>query len=252
MRRLLLTLPTPAENLALDEAMLDWAEGEDPAGEYLRVWESPQPIVVVGRSSRVHQEVDLDACARRGVPILRRASGGAAVVAGPGCLLYAVVLSIQLRPDLRDIRRAHSFALGRLADALRRRLPHIAPAGTSDLVLLDAANTAAARKFSGNSLRAKRTHLLYHGTLLYDFDLPLVAECLRMPPRMPTYRGARSHADFLTNLPVLRHEIAQAVLEAWPTDGDVVSWPQARVVRLVSERFACDAWNLSFGGESIA
>ena len=26
-------------------------------------------------------------------------------------------------------------------------------------------------KFSGNSLRVRRTHLLYHGTLLYDFSL---------------------------------------------------------------------------------
>ena len=46
----------------------------------------------------------------------------------------------------------------------------------SDLVLGDL-------KFSGNSARCRRRWLLYHGTLLYDFPLALVARCLKMPPR---------------------------------------------------------------------
>ena len=49
------------------------------------------------------------------IPILRRSSGGAAIVAGPGCLMYAVVLSYEARPELRDISRAHAFVLDRLA-----------------------------------------------------------------------------------------------------------------------------------------
>ena len=107
MHRVELTLPTPAENVALDEALLDWAEEDGPEWEFLRIWESTEPMVVVGRSSRVEHEVDLDACSKRGIPVLRRSSGGAAIVAGPGCLMFAVVLSYQLRPDLRDIRCAH-------------------------------------------------------------------------------------------------------------------------------------------------
>ncbi len=106
MRSIDLTLTTPAENLALDEALLDWAEDENPEWEFVRVWESPQPIVVVGRSSRVNEEVHAQRCAELAIPILRRSSGGAAVVAGPGCLMYAVVLSYQSRPALRDITRA--------------------------------------------------------------------------------------------------------------------------------------------------
>ncbi len=35
-----------------------------------------------------------------GIPVLRRASGGAAIVIGPGCLMYALVLSYELRPSL--------------------------------------------------------------------------------------------------------------------------------------------------------
>jgi lipoate-protein ligase A len=260
MQRLDLTLPTPAENLALDEALLDWAEEENEEWEFLRVWESQEPIVVVGRSTRVGQEVNRTACDQRGIPILRRSSGGAAIVAGPGCLMYAVVLSYKLRPELKDIRRAHAFVLGRLADALRGYGLPVSHAGTSDLVIGQGAGSReqgagtlapcsqlpAPRKFSGNSLRAKRTHLVYHGTLLYDFDVALVELCLRMPPRVPDYRGGRSHREFLVNLPLARQTIIDAVDAAWPTQIAVTQWPRERVSRLVAERFACDRWNLEF------
>jgi lipoate-protein ligase A len=249
MRRLDLTLPTPAENLALDEALLDWAEDENPDWEFLRIWESQQPMVVVGRSSRVHHEVDEVACRERGIPILRRASGGATIVAGPGCLMYAVVLSYTLRPELKDIRRAHNFVLGRVADSLRPTaadVGEVAQAGTSDLVLIARGAESRWQKFSGNSLRAKRNHFLYHGTLLYDFDLPVIEKCLRTPPRQPDYRDKRTHGEFITNLPVSREALATALDAAWPTAGNLETWPESRVAALTAERFSRDSWNREF------
>ena len=84
MRLLDLTLDTVAGNLALDEALLQNAESRPEGGdEVLRLWESPQHAVVVGRSSRVAEEVDILACRAGGVPVFRRCSGGAAVAIGP-------------------------------------------------------------------------------------------------------------------------------------------------------------------------
>lgn len=247
MLRLMLTLESPAENLAVDEALLDEAEAAGPAAEYLRIWESPQPIVVVGRSSRVDAEVDVAACAERGVPILRRTSGGAAIVAGPGCLMYAVVLSYDLRPEARGIQQTHRYVLDRLAAVLRAYVPSAVHAGTSDLALVGAGGSDLARKFSGNSLRVKRTHFLYHGTLLYDFDLARIAACLRTAPRQPEYRRSRTHADFVANLPLDRAALEDAVNAAWPTAGELSDWPRARVAELVQERYRRDEWNLTYG-----
>ncbi len=114
-----LTLPTPEENLAIDEALLD--EAEEAAGPYecLRLWEAARPLVVVGRNSRLADEVNVDACRAAGVPILRRTSGGCAIVAGPGSLMYAVVLSYERRPALKMLDTAHRFVLETIADALR-------------------------------------------------------------------------------------------------------------------------------------
>ena len=106
-----LTLDLPEANLALDEALLESVEAAPEGPEWLRIWEMPSPVVVVGRSTKVHQEVNLPACQRRGIPVLRRCSGGTSVVVGPGCLLYSVVLSYQQRPELRHLDVAHRFVM---------------------------------------------------------------------------------------------------------------------------------------------
>jgi lipoate-protein ligase A len=88
--------------------------------------------------------------------------------------------------------------------------------------------------------------LLYHGTLLYDFDLALVETCLRLPPRQPDYRQRRAHVDFVTNLPITRGSLIEAIGRAWPTQGEIDDWPADRVAELAAERFSRDEWNYSF------
>ena len=236
MNLLDLTLKTPAENLALDEAILESAEDSDQPRETLRLWESPQPFVVVGRSSRVAIEVNEDVCRQRQIPVLRRCSGGASVVAGPGCLMYAVVLSYQLRPELRMISEAHCFVMKTIMAALGDLAPEARFMGTSDLAV-------RGKKFSGNSLRAKRSHLLYHGTLLYAFPLELISTCLRTPPRQPDYRNNRPHADFVANLDIPPEALREAItnqLHARPSKG---IWPKEKTGELVRQRYSQDTWN---------
>jgi lipoate-protein ligase A len=240
MRLLDLTLPTPEENLALDEALLDEAESAGRATETLRLWEPAAPMVVVGRSSHVADEVHVDVCRKRGIPIFRRTSGGAAILTGPGCLMYAVVLSCRLRPALRAVDHAHQFVLDRIASAIRPHVPEVCLRGISDLAIADS-------KFSGNSIRAKRDHLLYHGTLLYNFPVDLISDCLRMPSRQPDYRRGRPHAAFVTNLPVGAAVIRSALTETWNVGDLLPEWPRELVGRLVATRYSRDGWNLGSG-----
>ncbi len=235
MRLLALTLPSPEENLALDEALLDEAEATGDTEGVLRLWEPERPLVVLGRSSKIELEVHLAECIQREIPVLRRASGGATVLTGPGCLMYAVVLSYERFPDTRLIDLAHQFVLGRVAAALKKILPSATRQGTSDLTVGDL-------KFSGNSLRCKRTHLLYHGTLLYDFPLELISACLKSPPRQPDYRQRRTHDQFVTNLPVSRKALEAALIEQWQAHEPLETWPQARVQQLLAERYERVEW----------
>jgi lipoate---protein ligase len=236
MRYLDLTLPSLAENLALDEALLDEAERAPLPLETLRLWEARQPGVIIGRSSRLADEVRQDACHELEAPILRRISGGAAVVVGPGCLMYALVLDLSLRPKLRAIDHAHLQVLGVIAAALRPLVPDVAHQGICDLAIGE-------KKVSGNSVRCKRRHLLYHGTLLYDFPLEIIGRLLAMPHRQPNYRQSRPHDAFVANLPLDAAALRTALKSAWAADEPVADWPHDATRRLVDEKYSRPEWN---------
>lgn len=238
-----LTLPSPEENIALDEALLDAAEADDGSFDadrgVLRLWESPRPMVVIGRSSRREDEVDRAACVADDVPVLRRSSGGAAIVAGPGCLMYAVVLSYREHPHLRALEAAHAHVLRHVQMAVSKLVTGTRINGTSDLEW-------HGRKFSGNSLRCKRDHMLYHGTLLYDFPLPRIARYLKAPPRQPDYRRGRDHNEFVVNLPVTAGDLRRELILAWKATEPLTDWPAARTDELVTTRYSQEAWHGDF------
>ena len=169
-----------------------------------RTWQVTRPAVIVGRSSSVAHLVDEAACRADGVPIVRRCSGGGAVVLGPGCLNYAVALTFDSCPELFDVAASFSVILGHLATTLG--IAGLTIEGGTDLVM-------DGRKISGNAQRRGRHAVMHHGTLLYNFDFALATRYLYEPARRPAYRGTRSHAAFLTNVPLTGAE-AQAQLGA--------------------------------------
>lgn len=235
MHCLQLTLPTPAENVALDDALVEAAEAGEFDRGVLRLWESPEYFVVLGRSSKPEVEVNLDACRREGVPILRRPSGGGTVLAGPGCLMYAVVLGYEALPHLRAVDAAHRFVLYRHAAAFTHQVPGVVHAGISDLVITHPGSPTL--KISGNALRAKRNHFLYHGTLLYNFALERIGQLLADPTRAPAYREDRPHDEFVTNLPLSRHQVERTIIEAWNAHEELLDWPRVRVAELVATKY---------------
>jgi lipoate-protein ligase A len=237
----------PAESLALDEALLEWSESQpNGASEALRLWELHQPAVILGRSSRAADEVDQAYCAAQRIPILRRTSGGAAVMLGSGCLVYSVVVDLVRRPELRDIRVAHCVTLRQLVAAIARVGVKTQPAGTSDLVLAGAAEVPAAlRKCSGNSLRFSRTRLLYHGTVLCQFDVGAIGGALPFPPRSPEYRNGRSHHDFLANIGVPTAALRDALAAEWNASAPLADWPRDRARELAAEKYRTSRWTLS-------
>ncbi len=236
MHLLDLTLATLSENLALDEALLLAAEAGE-GGEVLRFWEWPQRAVVLGSGGIRSDDVNEERCVRDAVPLARRSSGGGTVLLGRGCMLYSLILSYERSPLLYDIRHSYHFILGRILNALAGVVAHGEQAGISDLV-------CSGRKFSGNAQQRKRTHLLHHGTLLYEFDIDQVGDYLRLPPRRPEYRQTRSHEAFLMNLPTTQEDLTRRLTHEWQATSPLVHWPGEVVRRLVDEKYSRSDWVL--------
>ena len=237
MQFLDLTLPTMAENLALDEALLEMTDALPGGGETLRVWQATCPSVVLGRSSRYGDEVKLEEATRRAIPIFRRVSGGATVVVGPGCMFYALILSLERQPQLRMLDQAHRFVMGRMQTALGALLPNVVFEGTCDLVVDN-------KKISGNSVRVARNSMLYHGTLLLNMDLSLVDHLLNHPPREPDYRQGRRHSDFIDNCHLPYASVVEALRLTWQATVSTHSIPVSVVDQLVRAKYSQPSWNL--------
>ncbi len=223
-----LTLPTLAENLALDEALLLDAEAGGPA--LLRFWEWTRLAVVLGAGGKVAEDVLENACREDGVPVHRRSSGGGTVLLGPGCLLYSLILPYEHHPDLQYLTPSYRHILKEVTTALKDLLPGITQDGISDLA-------TDGRKFSGNAQQRKRTHFLHHGTLLYGFDLAKISQYLKTPPRQPEYRQGRPHQAFLMNLPTDATELKKRLSHHWQAFEEMMVWPQEKVQELVAEKY---------------
>ncbi len=243
MMRILDRFVDPADHLALDEASLmrpdpDRDNGSSEMPDLLRIWEFKTPVVVAGRSTRIEEEIDTSLCRERRIPVLRRCSGGASIVAGPGCLMYSVVLSHRGREHLKKIDVAHEHVMSRVLQAAQRQIADLELQGVCDL-------TWRNRKCSGNSLRVTRSHVLYHGTLLYDFDLELLSGCLREAPRQPDYRQGRNHSDFVTNLPIQPQSFSEDLAAIFHVDGQIDAESFAdEIRRLREQRYDSQAWHL--------
>ncbi len=252
MRLLDLTLPMPADNLACDEALMELAETEG-CGEILRFWEPREYFVVIGYANHLVTEVNVSTCEQRGIPILRRCSGGGAVLQGPGCLNYSLILK-GVGP-LANITSANQFIMEKNRTAIeavfnskpeKRTFP-IEIRGHTDLTICPAlAATRHPLKFSGNAQRRRKRFLLFHGTFLIDFDLRLMAELLRQPSRQPDYRRNRAHEDFLVNLRVPADAVKSALSKEWGAVETLNLSPQETIASLVRDKYATTEWNFKF------
>jgi lipoate-protein ligase A len=195
----------PEEHLAREWALFQSVEA-GASGTLFRCWQAARPVVVVGRNGDVVADVIQERCRADDVRVLRRFSGGGAVVLGPGCLNYAVVLSLGSCPALISVAAGFRLVLERIVAALD--ISGLAIAGGTDLAL-------DGRKVSGNAQRRGCRALIHHGTLLYGFDPLLAARYLKEPARQPAYRAARRHAEFIGSLPHSALTIRARLEKAW-------------------------------------
>ncbi len=238
MKYIDITLPTPSDKLALHEALLDLCEA-GLEGEILRFWEARSHFIVIGYANQAAREANLPACQTHGIPVFRRCSGGGTVLQGPGCLSYSLILKIQETGPTRGISSSNSFILQRHLAALAPLLKSpIRTEGHTDLALGNL-------KFSGNAQRRKRHFLIFHGTFLLQFDLPLIEKFLRMPSQQPDYRQARPHSEFLTNLNLPPDILKSALRQTWEAHDSLPDLPLANLSDL-ARKYSTDEWNFKF------
>lgn len=176
-------------NFYIDDLVMDrMVQGSEYACE---IYEGHRVEVVLGRSSKIEEDVMVETCADDGIPLSRRRGGGGTVILSPGIL----ILSIAGRSTLQYHLREHMNAVNRIIVDTLEQLGVDSPVirGISDITL-------GMKKILGSSLYRRKDLVLYQGSLLVNPDLSLMKRYLKQPRKQPAYRKDRSHEDFVTSL----------------------------------------------------
>ena len=151
----------PAFNLAFEEYVLR-NRGE---GDYLLLWQNG-PSVIIGQNQNPYEEVNCSLAAEKGIPIVRRSTGGGAVYHDLGNLNYSFVT------DAGDVGRMTFEHFGRrLVAALATMGVAAVLSGRND-ILVDGC------KVSGTAQRLHGGRILHHGTLLFETDGAIMSALL--------------------------------------------------------------------------
>jgi len=181
-----------AFNMAMDEKLL--AEAVKGCAEpVLRFYTWNPPAVSLGRFQEVARSVNLAACRKHGIDIVRRITGGRAVLHWHE-LTYSVISPIDNDLFPNDVLGTYKvLASGLLAGFVRLGVPAemVSPSGDSaHLVKCDRSEPACfsspswyeilvhGRKIVGSAQRRLAGAFLQHGSILIDYDPLLEAEVI--------------------------------------------------------------------------
>lgn len=262
--RLLITPPLPgAANMALDRALAElYPTQQQPT---LRFYRWSPACLSLGLGQRLTRDVDRAECARRGIEIVRRPTGGRAIlhdqevtyalVADPATTLPAGgTLSGPIVQSYRTISAALCAGLARLGlqpEFAPRSGASTAPSAACFDLPGDYEITIAGRKLVGSAQARRQGVLLQHGTILLHADPAALAAVLRLPPDLqPAELAQRLVAldEVLGYLPRFE-EVVAALVAGFETTwqirlepGEPTAAEQRRAAELAEELFANPAW----------
>jgi lipoate-protein ligase A len=257
-----------AYNMALDEAMLLLHEaGVTPPT--LRVYSWNTPTLSLGYTQKTCQEVNLAACQQYGVAVVRRPTGGRAVLHDRE-VTYSVVLptTFSSGPDThtghyRRIGLALATALQRLGLAVhleRSRLSAHAPRTAASPACFAAIAryelSAAGKKIVGSAQKRLQRTLLQHGSIPLHMERQRLFECLQVPPEQRHLLVQEAYTTMtavneIAPMPVTADVIHQALrLGFGETFGiDLVATPllpeeEGLANELYTTKYTTAVWNL--------
>jgi lipoate-protein ligase A len=177
----------PVVHLALDE-VLSHEVGEGRRGPTLRIWEWEESAVVIGSFQSVKNEVDPEGARRHGFQVVRRISGGGAMMMGKDAIItYSLYVPAAL---VQGMTFADSYAYldEWVIEALRSLGIQASYVPLNDITSPSGKIGGAAQKRFGNGA------VLHHATMSYDMDGQEMTEVLRIGREKLSDKGTVSAA----------------------------------------------------------
>ena len=230
----------PYYNLALEEVLAK----SDIKDQILLLWQN-RDAVIIGRNQNAYEEIDIPACNRDGLAIVRRLSGGGAVFQDLGNMCYTFIVDKTSNVGKNSYRE--------MCEPIIRTLNRLGvPAkfeGKNDIKV-------DGKKISGLAQYVYHQRLVHHGTILFDVELGRMKQYLKEDHEKLKSKGIKSNQAQVTNIhqmftqknmtiPQLMEEIATDLVQ---NDVQVLEIPFKYISRaraLAEKKY--DTWQWKYG-----
>ena len=155
----MLTVQNRSHDPFYNQAFEEYVYQAFPDEDFFFLWQNA-PAVVVGSYQNICREVHVEALRRRGIPVVRRMTGGGTVYHDLGNVNYTYILRTNGTMNYDQVLYPVITALNAIGvPARKNRL--------CDIAIGD-------QKISGSAQRMTKGRLLHHGTLLFSSDLSVL------------------------------------------------------------------------------
>ncbi|MBS1696778.1 MAG: lipoate--protein ligase family protein [Actinobacteria bacterium] len=235
---------SPRMNLALDE-VLTTRVGEGRRRPTLRIWEWDESAVVIGSFQSYRNEVDPAGAAKHGFDVVRRISGGGAMMMAAGQIItYSLYVPASLVQGM-TFADSYAFLDDWVLQALRSLGIDAAYQPLNDIAGPSGKIGGAAQKRLANG------GVLHHATLSYDIDGQMMTEVLRIGREKLSDKGTASAAKRVDPLRsqtgLTRAQIIERFIQTFrgitgAEDGTISADEYAAAEELVRTKFGTEAW----------
>lgn len=226
----------PFDNLALEEYLLHHVE----QGEcVLYLWQN-RHTVVIGRNQNAWKECKVDRLEADGGFLVRRPSGGGAVLHDLGNLNFTFLV------------REEDYDVSRQLDVILRAVEKLGlkaeKTGRNDI-------TIDGRKFSGNAFYKTGGRCYHHGTILVKVDKESLSRYLNVSPEKLKSKGVDSVRSRVANLTDFRADVTVDMVRGLLIEAfeEVYGLRPAKIpedaldmdeIQRLTEKYQCWEWNL--------
>jgi lipoate-protein ligase A len=235
---------SPAMHLALDE-VLATEVGDGVRGPLLRIWEWDESAVVIGSFQSLKNEVDPEGAAAHGYEVVRRISGGGAMMMEKGAIItYSLYVPASLVGGM-SFADSYAFLDAWVLQALQSLGIEASYQPLNDITSPKGKIGGAAQKRLGNG------GVLHHVTMSYDMDGDVMTQVLRIGREKLSDKGIASAAKRVDPLRsqtgLTREEIIERMKETFAglygaTPGELTEAEYAAAEELVASKFGTEAW----------
>lgn len=221
-------------NMSVDEVLMN-SVNDIPI---LRLYGWKPPSVSIGYFQRMEEEVNVKKCNQLGIDIVRRITGGGAVLHDS-----ELTYSFLARKYPQNISESYRWICDAIITAINKLGLDAKFSPLNDIII-------NGKKISGNAQTRKKGTLLQHGTILLNADIEKMFSVLKVPSEKISDKMIADVKERVVGLSKTFDEVALALKSGFSEKfgatliiDELTKEEEVAATKLVKEKYSTDKWN---------